>query len=243
MKKIFVLCNAIFLLAFSAKAQTFAFFRGDAPLANNTEFTVSKTSIDEFGGLVIESGLSLKNLSALTVEARAVQTTLIIPPNESYGVLNFCFERCQEGNGNQAQTRNINPNFLMVPPEFHLCFFPFEYTIAKVKYEVFPTNNPADRVSVTVTYDYNANSVGITDILDSKNTIKASQEGNYIQFSYSFDSRVQLEIYDLIGRKVAHYLLPSEGPFVLPEKLPKGIYIYTVKTSNKPLITRKILVK
>jgi hypothetical protein len=246
MKTLFTLCSIVVLFAASASAQTFAFYSGDTPLENNTEFTVSKTSLDEYGGLVIESGLSLKNLTNTEVQARATQTVLIAPPSEEYGVLSFCFERCIEGNVNQTQTRWIDPDFLMVPPEFHLCYFPFEenYTTLQVRYEVFPMSNIQDRTSVTVTYEFNKNSQSGLHSPDLTNTISAFQEGNQVKFKYLFDSEaIQLEVYNVIGHQVAHHPLDSKGVFTLPEELTKGIYIYTVKNNNKQLATHKLIVQ
>jgi hypothetical protein len=247
MKKIIMLCSAIFLLVLSTKAQTFAFYKGDAPLENNAEFTVSKTSLDEFGGLVIESGLSLKNLTHTEVNARATQTVLTTPrPSDEDGILNFCFDRCQEGNADQTQTRLIDPDFLMVPPEFHLCYFPFgeNYTTVQVRYEVFPMSNIQDRTSVTVTYNFNQDSQTGLNSPKLTNTISAFQEGNQVKFKYGFDSEaIQLEVYDVVGHKVAHYPLDSKWVFILPEELTKGIYIYTVRNNNKQLATHKLIVQ
>ncbi|MDR1764228.1 MAG: T9SS type A sorting domain-containing protein [Dysgonamonadaceae bacterium] len=244
MNKLTTLLLALCIFAGSAAAQTLAFIKDGVALPNNAEFTVSKTTYDEFGGLVLESGLSLQNLTGEKVQTTALQRVEIAPPSEDYGILNFCFDRCQEGNQDRMQTKELTAHQLMTPPEFHLCYFPYDekYYQVKVRYEVIPEGG--EPVAVTVTYDFNADSgTGIKAI--SKDDVVAFQEGNHLKFKFDVDySSLQLDVYSILGNRLINKVLNgSKGEYALPLNLNRGIYVWSLKIDGKVLITRKIIIR
>jgi hypothetical protein len=133
----------------------------------------------------------------------------------------------------------------MTPPVFHLCLYPVEgiYVLAKVLYEIYPTDTPSDKTTITVTYDYNVNSAGLLNDIASKNKLIIFQEGTNLKFDYSFDSNIQLEIYNTVGEKSAVHHLNSTGLFSLPEELIKGVYICIIKNEGRVLVNQKFTVR
>jgi hypothetical protein len=168
------------------------------------------------------------------------------PPDEESGILNFCFDRCVAGNDPfLTQNRLITGNELMTPPFFHLCFYPVEgvYVRVEAKYEIFPKDDTSDKTTVTVIYDYNEDSSNSLGNISPENKLTVFQEGKNIKFDYSFNSLIQLEIYNIIGERSVVYNLNSAGLFSLPEELAKGIYICIIKSKDGVLVDRKFTVR
>jgi hypothetical protein len=247
MKKIITLYCGLFMLSITSFAQSLVFYRDNVPLANNTEFTASQTSFDEFEALTIESGLRVKNLTNETIAA-SLRRTLTAPPSaESGAILNSCFGSCVANNMlfPPPQTGVVEAGVFTDPAYLHLSLLLVEkkYTQAVVTYEIYPTDRPDDVSTVTVTYDYNKQS-GLDEIKQHEGDIIAFQEGGRLSFKYFFtEKNLRLEVFNIVGNKVGEYQLNSEGIFILPEKLRQGIYIYTVKTNNKRLISKKTIIQ
>jgi hypothetical protein len=67
------------------------------------------------------------------------------------------------------------------------------------------------------------------------------QNESGVEFTYSFDSgNHRLEVYNLLGQKVAqHNLDTHSSTFILPEKLVKGVYLYSIKEGNRIVTAQK----
>jgi hypothetical protein len=251
MKKIIILCSTALLFSFQTFAQTFAFLHKGKQLENNAEITVIKaTPTGLEGELVLESELGMKNLTDNYVDTRMTQTVLTGPTFPA-GTISFCFFECMyvmtsstdtyresEVSGQEA----VKPYEVWEDPRFHLSFYVSKnlYTGTKIKYEIYPIDNPDDKTTVFITYTYNENSTALSNI-NRQNKISVSQEGNDVRFTYSLGRNNSLiEIYNIIGNRVSQHRLESDkGTFVVQEKLPEGIYIYTVKQGNKIIIANK----
>jgi len=249
MKKVLIL-GILFMLITSAKAQSFMFYRGDQPLDDNAEFTVSDYKVafvtaDDFTILSMESGLELKNITNRDVQATVTQTILEAPSDALYGYLSFCFLMCTTGNSNKTMTGNLPANSFSVG--YHSNFYVYQgiYNRIKVKYEVYLAGNVADKKTVTVTYVYDENSISQLKNPNLNPVFNVFQEGEQVKFNYSFDSNdCQLEIYNVTGQKVAQHLLTSgTDVFTLPEKLPKGIYLCTIKNRKQTVAVQKFIIK
>jgi hypothetical protein len=247
MKKIIILCWGLFVLSITLSAQSLVFYRNNVPLENNAVFTASQTSFDEFDALTIESGLRVKNLTNEEINASLRRTVITSPSAESGAILSSCFGSCVANNipFPPPQTGVVAANALTDPLYLHLSLLLVEkkYTQAIVKYEIYPTDHPDDVSTVTVTYDYSRQS-DLDEIKQHRNDIIAFQESDRLTFKYFFtEKNVRLEMFNILGNKVGEYLLNSEGTFILPEKLKRGIYVYTVKTNNKRLISKKMIIQ
>ncbi|MDR1610969.1 MAG: T9SS type A sorting domain-containing protein [Candidatus Symbiothrix sp.] len=256
MKKIIILCCTALMFTFQTFAQTFAFLQNGRQLGNNAEITVTKAVPSELDGeLVLESDLALKNLTDNFIEVTRMTQTVLTGPTFPAGTISFCFYECKYALTSNIDTYRevdvsgesaVRPNELWESPLFHLSFYVSEnfYTGTQVKYEVYPLDNPNDKTAVTITYDYNENSTALSKItLPGK--ITTSQEGNNVRFTYSLDNNnAIIEVYNAVGNKMSqHRLQSAEGTFVLPEKLTKGVYLYTVKQSNKVTTANKFIIK
>ncbi|MDR2628220.1 MAG: T9SS type A sorting domain-containing protein [Dysgonamonadaceae bacterium] len=253
-----ILCSTLLLFACQTFAQTFAFFHKGQQLENNAEITVTKALPSESGvegELVLESDLALKNLTDNYIDTTRMTQTVLTGPTFPAGTISFCFYECEYASTSDLDTYRkvdvygidaVRPNELWEPPRFHLSFFVGEnlYTSAKVRYEVFPPDNPNDKTTVTITYDYNPRSAALSKI-SLPDKVAVSQEGDNVLFTYSLDSHPAiLEVYNVIGNKLSqHPLKSAKGTLVLPGKLPQGIYLYTLKQGNHMTVARKFIVK
>jgi len=250
MKKLLIL-GILFMLVTSAKAQSFMFYRGNQPLEDNVEFTVSNYEVSmDLGDITVlslESDLHLKNVTNQDVQATVTQTILQAPSDSENGYLSFCFYTCTTGNTNKTLSGSIQANSFN--EGYHVNFLVYKgmYNSVKVKYEVYLTNDisKTDKKTVTVTYRYDENSISQLKNPNLNPVFNVFQEGEQVSFNYSFDSNdCQLEIYSVTGQKVAQHLLTSgTGVFPLPEKLPKGIYLCTVKNGKQTVATQKFIIK
>jgi len=250
MRKILIL-SAMFLLITSAKAQSFMFYRGDQPLEDNAEYTVSDYDVfmtgDDYVILSMESGLELKNITGNDVQATVAQTILDGPLDGENGYLSFCFQECTTGNNNKTMSGLITANSFSIG--YHTNFYVYEgiYNRITVKYEVYLATGigKPNLKTVTVTYVYDANSTAQLNKTDITPALNVFQEGDQVKINGAFGSNnCQLEVYNLMGQKLAQHLLSSaDGTFSLPEKLTKGVYICVIKNGKQTAAMQKFIVK
>ncbi|NDV47185.1 T9SS C-terminal target domain-containing protein [Paludibacter sp. 221] len=234
---LFILCTT-----FLSARQSLAFFRNGVQLENNAEITISDVVTEEFGSLVIESGLELKNISSQDVSATVTQTALIAP---QAGTLSFCFDMCIPTNSDVEQTSSVSAN--SEHPVFHMMYYIEEgaYSSPKIKYEAWDTTTPDSKIAVTVTYAYQE-STGLGDDVIGKNNLEVIQSGSTVKFAYSWANmgEYQVALYNITGRNVASFpLFDQEGVYQLPDNLSSGIYIVSVKQNNRDILTKKFVVK
>lgn len=251
MKKTLILSALFLLMTAFAGAQSFLFYQGDQPLEDNAELTVSNCQVfiaeDDYTILSMESDLYLKNVTGSAIQATVTQTILEGPSDGEKGYLSFCFLDCTTGNQDRTKNGSISANSFS--EGYHVNFYVYEgvYNRVKVKYEVYKSNDisRADKKTVTVTYMYDENSnTGIQNPV-SKPVFNVFQEGNRMKFDCTFSSNTcQLEIYNLMGQKLAHHSLTSgNGIFTLPEQLSKGYYLCILKNKKGTIAKRKFIVK
>jgi len=251
MKKLLIL-GILFMLITSAKAQSFMFYRGDQPLDDNAEFTVSDYEVafvtaDDFTVLSMESGLKLKNIKNQNIQTTVTQTILEAPSDALYGYLSFCFLECTTGNSNKTMSGNFPANSFSVGYHSNFYVYQGKYNRIKVRYDVYLTNDlsKSDKKTVTVTYVYDDKSMNQLNKPNLNSAFNVFQEGEQVKFNYSFDSNAcRLEIYNLMGQKIAQHTLASgTGTFILPEKLNIGIYLCVVKDEKQTVAAQKFIVK
>lgn len=252
-QKLLLILSIMLLLITSARAQSFMFYRGDQPLDDNAEFTVTNYEVFmDLGDIIVlslEPDLHLKNITDKDVQTTVTQTILDVPLDSvnGFGYLSFCFLDCTTGNLDRTKSGIIQANSFSIG--YHVNFYAYEgvYNHIKVKYEAYLANDisKTDKKTVTVTYLYNENSVTQLNRPNFNPALTIFQEGNQVKFNYVFDSNnCKLEIYNLMGQKVAqHSLTSGNGTFTLPEKLTTGIYICVVKNEKQTIATQKFIVK
>ena len=230
----------MFIFITSAGAQSFMFYRGPQPLEDNAEFTVSTYEVyfeeDGYVILTLDPDLHLKNITGQDLQTTVAQTILDGPLDDEAGYLSFCFFDCVTGNLDKTKTGVMKANSFN--EGFHVNFFAYQgkYNRIKVKYEVYLTNDlkKSDKKTVTVTYVYDQNSTTHSSKPDIQPKFAVFQDGNQVTINYSLLSTpCQLEIYHLMGYRIAGIKLPSnQGVFSMPEIVAKGVYICVIKSGT-----------
>jgi len=251
MRKVLLHTGMLWMLATSAVAQSFVYYRGGQPLEDNATYTVSSYQIfleeDDYVILSLESDLYLKNVTNRDVQATVTQTILEEPLDDENGYLNFCFYDCSTGNANRTKTGVLLAD--RFNEGFHVNFYAFEgkFNRISVRYEVYSTNDisRSDKKTVTVVYEYDETSIPQNNSSVVKPDIHVVQEGDQMKFIHAFISEAcQLDVYSLSGQQVAHHCLPSgNGSFALPEHLAKGVYFYTIRDEIQTVFTQKFIVR
>ena len=242
MKRIITIFGVITMFGGSLFAQSFAFFRHDVQLENNAEITATEFDPEgiEWGSYIIQSEVELKNLTTDEIATTLTQTVLEQPT--APGKLEVCFGGSCRMPTNEDVTfyGNVESGF---HGGFHFAFRDLtlgEYTRIKVQYDVYPTDDPDDKTTLIIIYDYSE--VGIKELSRNDNVFVYSQNGR-INFKFNkFSSDMQLVMYNITGREIGTYNINSEK-FVLPETLSKGIYIYSLKEKGKVTCSGKYVQK
>ncbi|MDR1919647.1 MAG: hypothetical protein LBQ65_08395 [Tannerellaceae bacterium] len=241
-RKICTICTLLGLFATSAFAQSFAFFKDSVPLPDNAEIEITDIVLDEItGDLLMESGLSVKNLSNAEIEATMIQS-VITPP--AAGEISFCFFTCLNGNVDRTQTASLKPNSFYTG--LHLYFYAKQdsFTTATVKYEIFNKQSSRDKASVSIRYHYTKNSTGTTYPARLEDELRIYQQGKIISLEYPAEYKdSQLEIYKLSGQRMGAYRLTPTDRFILPVELSKGVYVFTLTRKNIGVSSHKLIIK
>jgi len=186
MKRLLIL-SIILILTISAKAQSFMFYRGEQPLDDNAEFTVTDyqeyMKLGDITVLSLESELRLKNITDNDVQATVTQTIVENPTDFVSGSLSFCFNSCYTGNVNRTLTGTISANSFSVG--YHADFYVYEgiSNRIKVKYTAYILDGLAktNLKTVTVTYAYE-NHIPVTDVTLDRTTASLTV-GNTLQLT------------------------------------------------------------
>ena len=240
MKRIITLFIVVFACISFTFAQTFAFFHNGTQLENNVEITVSEITVS-LGTRIIESNLQFKNLTSSDLEATMTQTVLVTP---TAGELTMCFQLCQESNEDLTQTTTVVSDYF--DPLFHIGLYLPEMgtATAKVKYEIYPTDNVEDKYAVIVNYD--PNRTGLNSQSANKNVMSVYQNGNNVAVDYNVNTSgdLQLYVYNTTGMVVAQHTLHSnQGSFMAPESLERGIYIAAIKQGTNVISLQKFMIR
>ncbi len=114
----------------------------------------------------------------------------------------------------------------------------------KVDYMMVNAANEDDLTYVTVIYDYSkvegsVNSANVT------NEVKVFQRGENLVCNYAFDAVANrsLVVTNIVGARVAAVALDGNNGEVALDRLPKGVYVYTLVEGGRNVKSQKIVVR
>jgi len=239
MKKVITFLTTLFLCSGLIYSQTFEFYRNGILVQNNETIEITDVEENAWGWLIMKSKVQLKNTTSNTVEASLSQTVLEHP---AAGELEVCFGgNCYAStNANVTWPGTIAPGMPDNEDEFKMVFYPSEeiYTHIKVQYDVFVRNNPDDKTTIFLIFNYRPGNINI--ISQNDNLLIYNQNGQIcFKFNNSSPKR-QLTVYNITGTETGQYKADSEL-LVLPETVKKGVYLYSVKENGKVVSTGKYI--
>jgi hypothetical protein len=119
--------------------------------------------------------------------------------------------------------------------------------MSTIRYTFYDLNNPSDSAFIILVF--NGGSMGVPNLLQEKfkmGSLFPNPANNVSSFNYSFANPVatQAIIYDLLGNGIKEFdLTDKEGNLRMNlSDIPSGIYFCSVKSDNKVLATKKLIV-
>ncbi len=119
------------------------------------------------------------------------------------------------------------------------------YTDAYVKADFLLTNaaNEDDYTYATVIFDYSK--VASVENADVNNKVNVFQRGANLVCNYAFDAVAarSLVLTNIVGARVASVALDGNNGEVALDRLPKGVYVYTLVENGRNVKSQKIIVR
>ena len=114
----------------------------------------------------------------------------------------------------------------------------------KADYMLVNAANEDDLTYVTVIYDY-AKYVAAVNKAGVNNNMNVSQRGANLVCNYAFDTVAErsLVVTNIVGARVASVALEGNNGEVAVERLPKGVYVYTLVEGGRNIKSQKIVVR
>lgn len=247
MKK-FLLFAAALVFVGSATAQSLRFYDEAGNLyENGAEFTTYEVEPDFYNNTW---HLNVKNTSD-----KAIDVMIDVVPEELSGFFQFC--------GNAGVT---TPNCFPIMTTdvysygpytaaagsanyyFHaalMCMSETDY--ARVRFEIYDNNNPSDKCTITVIFSKEAYDKGCASVNGVKATadVKVFQRGGNLVCNYNFDAAGNREVVvsNIVGARVAAAQLNGTNGEVSFDRLPKGVYVYTLVENGRNVKSQKIVVR
>ncbi len=122
-----------------------------------------------------------------------------------------------------------------------------ETTAARVTYTAYPESNPEDASYVTVIYTYEAYQNGINAVEKAfvNNKVNMFQRNGSLVCNYEFDNAAKRSVVvsNIVGARVATVVLDGTQGEVVLNRLPKGVYVYTLVENGRAVKSHKVVVR
>ncbi len=263
MKKTLLFAAAAFMLAGNTQAQTFRFVHNGDVLENNAQITIvdfdPTTMLMDWEPAIQGSG-SFYIMADVEISKTAA--------GDNAGMLSLC-ETGDAGAGNCYNLPQGEIYSLEIPMRFddggnrytgsytmpdggqghffHAGLMPFDNSaVVNATFTIVNADNEEDYTTVFVKYDYPAYLAAAVDKTHLNKSVKAVQQGENLMFNYAFDTLAERTILvsNLVGAHVASIDLEgNNGTAVVPNRLAKGVYVYTLVENGKNVKSYKIIIR
>ncbi|MBR3950593.1 MAG: T9SS type A sorting domain-containing protein [Bacteroidaceae bacterium] len=119
----------------------------------------------------------------------------------------------------------------------------YKDAFVKADFVMVNTANEDDLTYVTVVFDYSR--VAALHGASMANNIKVFQRGDNLVCNYAFDAVAErsLVVTNIVGARVATVALDGNNGEVALDRLPKGVYVYTLVEGGRNVKSQKIVVR
>lgn len=118
---------------------------------------------------------------------------------------------------------------------------------ARVRIEVYDNNNPADKCTITLILNAELYNKGVASVksLQAAQDVKVFQRGANLVCNYNFDAAANrtIVVSNIVGARVATIALNGNNGEVAFDRLPKGVYVYTLVENGRNAKSQKIVVR
>lgn len=243
MKRILLLTCTV-LIAGGLFAQNLSLIFEGNPIAHGSTVQVMGDPTDEY----IQARVDVKNNASTAIEVKVKKIIAAgdtLPGTNNYFCWGVCF----------LPTIYTSPNFITIEPdqvnnEFYGDYNPYAVIgISRITYVFFDQNNVNDSVAVKV--EYNASPASIGEGFSSGYKISEAYPNpaiNTVNMDYSLPGDVRkasIVITNMLGSRVKEITLTDlNGKISIPvNDLVNGIYFHSLLLDDKPVLTRKFVVK
>lgn len=249
MKKIFTLLFT-FLVSFSFGQSVQLLYQGQPYSNNDTIFiTLDNPSIEE-NKIYVDIANTSEEVFSLMVRK---QELVIIPGS----INSFCFNNNCYSGSQSTEPYNIQPNdtlaYSKTPLQaFYLEYLPNENTgVSVIKYNFYNNNRPNDNVNLNFYID-TKQPTGTKDIKTTSSTLKAYPNPASSQVNIQYDVKntplngdLKLVIKNIMGATMTVLPLSQTAATVTVDisEIPSGLYFYSIESSGRILMTKKLMVK
>lgn len=191
--------------------------------------------------------LTITNVSNQQIMVKLIKDVVL----DIEGTFNsFCFgENCYPPSTIESDSYAFGPGESTGDGEFYVEFVPAGHEgKAIIKYTAFNENNPSDNVTLTIVFLFGATSVDTNLSQIQFRAYPNPVQGGNVFIDYSLPASIEnptLAIYNMLGVNVYSAQLSNESGKVQvsTNKLPKGIYFYSVESNNRKLVTKKLIIR
>lgn len=231
----------ILAMAFQAKAQNLTLSHSGNDVSNNV------VNIDGAPSDEIKVIFSITNTSNSSINVKVKKRV-----NEDIeGADNtFCLTSCFSPDVYESPEHyTIGAGETTGSEVFYVQFYPNGLSgNAQISYEVFNVDNAEDKVTVTVNYNITPTGINNEKVNVNVKAFPNPTVGPFVNFSISLPSSVskpKLVVYNLLGVKVAEKEIGTANQSIELDvsHLSKGIYLYSILSGNKMIITKKLIVR
>ena len=119
----------------------------------------------------------------------------------------------------------------------------YKDAFVKADFVMLNTANEDDLTYVTVVFDYSR--VAALHGANMANNVKVFQRGDNLVCNYAFDAVAErsLVVTNIVGARVATVALDGNNGEAALDRLPKGVYVYTLVEGGRNVKSQKIVVR
>lgn len=118
---------------------------------------------------------------------------------------------------------------------------------ARVTYTIYDNENPDDKSVITVLYTKEAYDKGVASVDKTlaSDDVKVFQRGGNLVCNYNFATVANRSIVvsNIVGARVATVALDGNNGEAVINRLPKGVYVYTLVENGRNVQSHKVIVR
>lgn len=122
-----------------------------------------------------------------------------------------------------------------------------ETDAARVKFTIYDQSNPDDKTSMTVILNKEAYDKGVAGVngVFAAQQVKVFQRGAGLVCNYNFDTAANraIVVSNIVGARVASVVLDGTNGEVVVDRLPKGVYVYTLVENGRNVKSHKVVIR
>jgi hypothetical protein len=238
---IFPILTCLILLSFSANAQNLSLSHNGTDVSEG-EVTINSTP----DGGSIKVVLNITNNSSSAIDVKVKKN---VRQNIEGSENTFCLGSCFESSVTESpDPYSIGAGVTTGSDDFYALFLPLGNSgQAQIMYEVFNVNNPDDKVTVTVYFNIQPSSIEIKPAKTSISAFPNPPNGRSVSISYnvtSYPPNSKLVVSNIIGiRLFEQDIIAQSGKVDVDiSRFSNGLYLYSIESMGRTIITKKLIV-